>query len=207
MAISALIAGLGNPEAKYVGTRHNMGFAVVDELVNRFGLTPQSGAKYKCNLWKGRVSGPGECLCAEPLTYMNLSGECVQPLAAWHRLEPAQILVIHDELDLPAGRMKFKKGGGNAGHNGLKSITQMLGTPDFYRLRVGIGKPAVGDTYSWVLGKPSPEARLAFEKMLPAILECVELFVGGDAAAAQRTANAYTSDELPPTKSAERESN
>lgn len=199
MSIVSLIVGLGNPEPKYVGTRHNIGFAVVDELVSRSGLAPQAGSKYKCNLWKGRLAGSiDDCLFAQPLTYMNLSGECVQPLAAWHRLEPSQILVIHDELDLPCGRMKFKKGGGNAGHNGLKSITQMLGTPDFYRLRVGIGKPLVGDTYNWVLGKPSPEDRLAFDKMLPTILECVALFTAENPSAALRKANGYTSDEPAP---------
>ena len=76
-----------------------------------------------------------------PQTFMNLSGQCVQPLLAWHKIRPDQLVVVHDELDIPAGELRFKKGGGNAGHNGLKSITQLLGTPDFYRLRIGIGRP------------------------------------------------------------------
>ena len=124
---------------------------------------------------------------------MNLSGECVQPLAAWHRLLPENILVVHDELDIAPGRMKFKKGGGNAGHNGLKSITQRLGTPDFYRLRLGIGRSPHGgeDTVNWVLGRLSPEAQDAFRKQLPAALEVVRLFVEGNIPAATHAANAF----------------
>ena len=124
---------------------------------------------------------------------MNLSGECVQPLAAWHRIEPDRILVIHDELDLPPGRMKLKKGGGNAGHNGLKSITERLGTPDFHRLRLGIGRSPHGgdDTINWVLGRFSPEDQAAFERMLPAVLDVLGLFAAGDIEAATREANGY----------------
>lgn len=193
-----LIVGLGNPEPKYLETRHNMGFMVVDELVRSHGLAEVSGGKFKCNLWKGRL-GNADALFAQPLTYMNLSGECVQPLAAWHRIEPSRILVVHDELDLPPGRMKFKKGGGNAGHNGLKSITQLLGTPDFYRLRVGIGKPLVGDTYNWVLGRLTGSEREVFCEMLPTVLRCVRLFCDEEYTAATRLANGYAppSSDLP----------
>ena len=129
----------------------------------------------------------------KPQTFMNLSGECVQPLAAWHRLLPENILVVHDELDIAPGRMKFKKGGGNAGHNGLKSITQRLGTPDFYRLRLGIGRSPHGgeDTVNWVLGRLSPEAQDAFRKQLPAALEVVRLFAEGNIPAATHAANAF----------------
>lgn len=192
--MDGMIVGLGNPEPKYLDTRHNLGFLVVDQLLSHCGAGSLSGAKFKAELWKARVSG-GDWLLVKPQTYMNLSGECVQPLAAWHRLEPHQILVIHDDLDLAPGRMKFKKGGGNAGHNGLKSITQMLGTPDFYRLRLGIGRPQAGETIGWVLGRLSPTDRSAFEKMLPTVRACVELFAAGDVSAATRTANGYASEE------------
>lgn len=193
--MDGMIVGLGNPEPKYLDTRHNLGFLVVDELISRCGASSLSGGKFKAELWKARVSG-GDWLLVKPQTYMNLSGESVQPLAAWHRLEPPQILVIHDDLDLAPGRMKFKKGGGNAGHNGLKSITQMLGTPDFYRLRLGIGRPQVGETIGWVLGRLSSADRLAFENMLPTVRLCVDQFAAGEMSAALRTANGYADEEL-----------
>ena len=141
MAVAGLIVGLGNPGKQYESTRHNMGFLFVDELLREAkNVSSMSGDKFRCELWKAALPGsPDQWLIAKPQTFMNLSGECVQPLAAWHRLLPENILVVHDELDIAPGRMKFKKGGGNAGHNGLKSITQRLGTPDFYRLRLGIG--------------------------------------------------------------------
>ena len=137
MAVAGLIVGLGNPGKQYESTRHNMGFLFVDELLREAkNVSSMSGDKFRCELWKAALPGsPDQWLIAKPQTFMNLSGECVQPLAAWHRLLPENILVVHDELDIAPGRMKFKKGGGNAGHNGLKSITQRLGTPDFYRLR------------------------------------------------------------------------
>ena len=140
MAVAGLIVGLGNPGKQYESTRHNMGFLFVDELLREAkNVSSMSGDKFRCELWKAALPGsPDQWLIAKPQTFMNLSGECVQPLAAWHRLLPENILVVHDELDIAPGRMKFKKGGGNAGHNGLKSITQRLGTPDFYRLRLGI---------------------------------------------------------------------
>lgn len=192
--MKGLIVGLGNPEPKYLETRHNIGFIVADELMRRYMGQTLSGAKFKCELGKIRLASD-DWLLAKPLTYMNLSGECVQPLAAWHRIEPEQILVIHDELDLIPGRMKMKKGGGNAGHNGLKSITQMLGTPEFWRLRIGIGRPPVGDTVGWVLGRLSPENRQTFETMLPTVLRCVEQFADGETVQATRTANAYAPEE------------
>lgn len=202
--MDGMIVGLGNPEPKYFETRHNLGFLVVDELVSRNGASSLAGGKFKADLWKTRIAG-GDWLLVKPQTYMNLSGESVQPLAAWHRLQPQQILVIHDDLDLAPGRMKFKKGGGNAGHNGLKSITQMLGTPDFYRLRLGIGRPQVGEVIGWVLGRLSPAERLAFETMLPTIRQFMDQFAAGEVGAATRTANGYSLEE-PPAKAAEIES-
>ena len=195
MAVAGLIVGLGNPGKQYESTRHNMGFLFVDELLREAkNVSSMSGDKFRCELWKAALPGsPDQWLIAKPQTFMNLSGECVQPLAAWHRLLPENILVVHDELDIAPGRMKFKKGGGNAGHNGLKSITQRLGTPDFYRLRLGIGRSPHGgeDTVNWVLGRLSPEAQDAFRKQLPAALEVVRLFAEGNIPAATHAANAF----------------
>ena len=162
MAVAGLIVGLGNPGKQYESTRHNMGFLFVDELLREAKMFPPcqgTSSAASCGrrpFRAARTSG----LSPNRRTFMNLSGECVQSLAAWHRLLPENILVVHDELDIAPGRMKFKKGGGNAGHNGLKSITQRLGTPDFYRLRLGIGRSPHGgeDTVNWFSGGCSPEA-------------------------------------------------
>ena len=108
---------------------------------------------------------------------MNLSGQCVQPLLAWHKLKPLDLVVVHDELDIPAGELRFKLGGGNAGHNGLKSITELLGTPDFYRLRMGIGRPPhKGDVTNWVLGRPDGENAKNIENSMPHAAETLFAF-------------------------------
>ena len=146
MEYTGVLVGLGNPGPRYEGTRHNCGFALVSALLEladkEGGLSSLNGGKFSCELWRVRLSQlNGTWLAAMPQTFMNLSGQCVQPLLAWHKLKPEQLVVAHDELDIPAGELRFKRGGGNAGHNGLKSITELLGTPDFYRLRLGIGRP------------------------------------------------------------------
>lgn len=152
--------GLGNPGPQYAHTRHNCGFDFIDMLT---GLAAGEGSlerlaskKFSCELWRASLPGlPGAWLCAKPLTFMNLSGNCARPLLAWHRLRPDQMIVIHDELDIPPGELRFKRGGGDAGHNGLKSVTACLGSNDYYRLRVGIGRPAQrGDVIGWVLARP-----------------------------------------------------
>lgn len=198
MAVAGLVVGLGNPGKQYEQTRHNMGFLAVDAFLREArNVSAMSGDKFKCALWKGTLPGyPEPWLFAKPQTFMNLSGQCVQPLAAWNRIPPDRILVVHDELDLAPGRMKFKKGGGNAGHNGLKSITQTLGTPDFYRLRLGIGRSphGGGDTVNWVLGKIPPADMELFDRMVPALLDVVRLFAGGDIPAATQTANAFVAE-------------
>lgn len=164
MDFSGVLVGLGNPGPTYVGTRHNCGFALVEQLLQAVlqeggEVQEVSGNKFSCQLWRVRSSLLGGVwLAAMPQTFMNLSGQCVQPLLAWHKVSPDRLLVAHDELDIPPGELRFKFGGGNAGHNGLKSISQQLGTPDFYRLRIGIGRPPVrGDVSNWVLGRPGPD--------------------------------------------------
>ena len=145
MDYRGVLVGLGNPGPKYDGTRHNTGFLLLDRLLDMAHLdgsvSEQNGKRFDCELWRVQLEAlGGTWLVAKPLTYMNLSGQCVQPLLAWHKMSPRDLVVVHDELDLPPGALRFKFGGGNAGHNGLKSITERLGTPDFYRLRLGIGQ-------------------------------------------------------------------
>lgn len=134
-----LLVGLGNPGAEYTDTRHNIGFMVVEAVRREFGL-PSWVGKAKGVVSKGKV-GPHEVVLLLPQTFMNLSGASVQAAAAFYKVLPADILVVHDELDIPLGQLKFKVGGGDAGHNGLKSITAMLGTPEYGRMRFGIDRP------------------------------------------------------------------
>lgn len=167
MEYRGVLAGLGNPGTKYAGTRHNTGFMLIDRLLDIAHLdgevSEQNGRRFNCELYRVTLKElGGTWLFVKPLTFMNLSGEAVQPVLAWHKLTAKDLVVVHDELDLPPGSLRFKFGGGNAGHNGLKSITQQLGTPDFYRLRIGIGHPQQrGDVSGWVLSRmPQPQASM-----------------------------------------------
>ncbi len=191
---SGLIVGLGNPGSEYVYTRHNFGFMVVDALLAEFApLNPASLVSSKKDPYTLHkiTFGKMAWFFAKPLTFMNKSGLAVQHISSYYKIEPQSILVIHDELDLPIGKMKFKIGGGNAGHNGLKSIQQMLGTPDFYRLRLGIGAPKGFDTSSYVLGNFSTTEISIVNKMLAHIVETVRLFIEGDTKKAQILCNSF----------------
>ena len=141
-----LVVGLGNPGPKYAGNRHNVGAMVVDELASRAGakLTSHkaraSAATVRIGLRPGGAPGPA-AVVAVPLSYMNESGGPVKALMKFFSVEVDRLLVIHDELDIPAGDVRLKKGGGEGGHNGLRSITSAVGTKDYLRVRVGIGRP------------------------------------------------------------------
>ncbi|QJB56868.1 aminoacyl-tRNA hydrolase [Pseudodesulfovibrio sp. zrk46] len=173
MEYKGLIVGLGNPGPKYEDTRHNIGFMLVDRILSvaesrknmKLEKIDESG---DYELWKVKFAGAYRLL-AKPLTYMNLSGKAVSKICGRHGLTPEQVMVVHDELDLPVGRMKVKKGGGNNGHNGLESIQDSLNTPNFFRLRLGVGRPA--DKFKpiseWVLEPFFPENA----EHLPAIIE------------------------------------
>ncbi len=148
------IVGLGNPGPEYERTRHNTGFWFADLLADTHRGAFRHEAKFKGDLARIRIGGD-ELLLLKPQTYMNKSGDAIQPLAAFYKLEPADILVAHDELDLPVGTMKLKRAGGHGGHNGLRSIHQHLG-PDYLRLRIGIGHPGTKDqVLGYVLGRPN----------------------------------------------------
>ncbi|WP_293368268.1 aminoacyl-tRNA hydrolase [Nevskia sp.] len=148
------IVGLGNPGPEYERTRHNTGFWFADLLADTHRGNFRHEAKFKGDLARIRIGGD-ELLLLKPQTYMNKSGDAIQPLAAFYKLEPADILVAHDELDLPVGTMKLKRAGGHGGHNGLRSIHQHLG-PDYLRLRIGIGHPGTKDqVLGYVLGRPN----------------------------------------------------
>ncbi|MEV4175595.1 MULTISPECIES: aminoacyl-tRNA hydrolase [unclassified Nonomuraea] len=130
-----LIAGLGNPGPEYAGNRHNAGFMVLDELAAR------AGGRFKAHKSRAEVCETRAAILAKPLTYMNLSGGPVKALADFYKIGPERLIVVHDELDVPYGALRAKLGGGDNGHNGLKSITKVLGTRDYLRVRFGIGRP------------------------------------------------------------------
>ncbi|SDI84885.1 aminoacyl-tRNA hydrolase [Nonomuraea jiangxiensis] len=130
-----LIAGLGNPGPEYAGNRHNAGFMVLDELAGR------AGGRFKAHKSRAEVCETREAILAKPLTYMNLSGGPVKALSDFYKITPDRLIVVHDELDIPYGALRAKLGGGDNGHNGLKSITKVLGTRDYLRIRFGIGRP------------------------------------------------------------------
>lgn len=165
-----LLVGLGNPGAEYAGTRHNVGFEVARLLADRWGL-PKAKSKYRGLLTEGRT-GPGGPRVAIllPQTYMNDAGQSVGPARGAFRVELDRVLVIHDEIDLPFGEIRVRTGGGLAGHNGLKSIRQALGSPGFARVRVGVGRPPTTDpdrVAAYVLGRfrePREEVQLLVER-------------------------------------------
>ncbi len=149
-----LLVGLGNPGPKYARNRHNVGFLVVERWLDRHGTPGADGWREKFHGDFSSVSGPfGRCVVLKPQTFMNLSGKSVGAAATFFRVPPSKVIVIHDELDFPFGRLAIKKGGGHGGHNGLRDIVSALGSKDFLRVRVGIGRPPRGnmDVSAWVL--------------------------------------------------------
>jgi len=155
--LDLLVAGLGNPGREYAATRHNVGFMVADELARRLGGSWR--AKFSGDLAEVRLNGLRLALL-KPQTFMNESGRSVGAAARFFKVEPEDLLVVHDEVDLEPGRLQARLGGGLAGHNGLRSVAQHLGTPEFGRLRIGVGRPERGDprpVADFVLSEFSPE--------------------------------------------------
>ncbi len=162
----AIVVGLGNPGSEYEGTRHNIGFDFLDYLLSQYD---RSGASLTGGGWKSKydallsdinLSGKRVILC-KPQTYMNCSGEPLAKVMNFHKISPENCLVVHDEVDLPFGAVRVKRGGGEAGHNGLRSVSQRLGTKNYLRLRLGVGRPAGDDRRlplaDWVLRRFSPD--------------------------------------------------
>lgn len=135
-----LFVGLGNPGDKYEAHRHNVGFMVIDAIQSAFPALPSFKSKFQGQCTEGRI-GNSKVLLLKPETYMNESGQSVAKAAKFYKIPPEKVLVFHDELDVAPNQVRIKQGGGNAGHNGLKSIQAHLGTPDFWRVRIGIGRP------------------------------------------------------------------
>lgn len=173
-----LVVGLGNPGADYARNRHNIGFMALDAIVRRHGFSPWR-QKFQGEICEGTLAGD-KVLALKPQTYMNLSGNSVQAAAAFYQIAPADIVVLHDELDLGAGRLKVKLGGGHAGHNGLRSIQAALG-PDYRRVRLGIGHPGHKDAVSnWVLGNFAKADADWLNPLIDAIADAAPKLIAGD---------------------------
>ena len=190
-----LVVGLGNPGRKYEGSRHNVGFMVLDALARAHGL-PELKEKFS-GLWaKGELGLGGErapVAVLRPTTFMNLSGDSVQPAAAFLKVPPASVIVVHDEIDLPWRDVRVKLGGGHAGQNGVRHIIARLGTPDFVRVRVGVGRPPPGfrgDVADWVLGAFDASERAELPDVLTDACAAIEQVIRDGASKAMTAVNA-----------------
>ncbi len=185
--LDLLVAGLGNPGREYARTRHNLGHMVCDELARRHGGSFRS--KFSGDLSELRPAGARAALL-KPQTYMNESGRSVGAAVRFFKVPPEQLLVVHDEVDLDLGRLQARLGGGLAGHNGLRSVAQQLGTPEFMRLRIGIGRPERGDprpVADWVLTPFGPEVDV--DGLVARAADAVEVIAGDGLEEAQRRFN------------------
>ena len=179
-----LIVGLGNPGSEYAKTRHNAGFRWVDRLCEKERITLRADKKFHGDVARLN-SGGNELWLLEPMTFMNVSGRAVVALALFFKILPNEILVVHDELDLPPGTVKMKPGGGHGGHNGLKDIIAHLGTQDFWRLRIGIGHPGDRDeVINYVLQAPRAEERPLIDETITRSLDLFPLIARGELQAA-----------------------
>jgi len=193
-----LIVGLGNPGAEYTETRHNAGFWFCEHLARDLGTSFNKETRF--HGWAANARADGVWLLM-PATFMNRSGQAVQALTHFYRIEPAEILVVHDELDLPPGQMRLKFGGGLGGHNGLKDITAKLGTQDFWRLRLGIGHPGDrNEVVNYVLKPPRKEEQADIDASIDRALLAWPEIARGDMEAATRKINTKPPSQKPSTE-------
>ena len=175
-AVSWVVAGLGNPGKEYAGSRHNTGYLVLDRIAQeqhvQFGRRRFQGATGEAEISGQRV------LLVKPETYYNRSGDCISALLGYFKVPPERLIVVHDELDLKPGHVRIKSGGGDAGNNGVRSVVQSLGTPDFIRVRIGIGKPPPGDAdHRHILGPVQRTGRGDRDSVLDRAAQAVEAIV------------------------------
>ena len=178
-----IIVGLGNPEMKYDKTRHNIGFRIIDALADKYGIDI-SERKHKGLLGKGMIGGQ-KVILVKPMTYMNLSGECVAPVMNYYKESPENVIVLFDDISLDVGKIRIRKKGSAGGHNGIKSIIAHLGTQDFPRLKFGVGdKPAKMDLADYVLGRFSKDEEEILGDCVDKACDAVSVMVseGADAA-------------------------
>ena len=200
-----LVVGLGNPGKEYERTRHNAGFWLVERYATQNGVVLRKDQKFKALVGRHEATGTWLLL---PQTFMNLSGQPVQMLAGFFKIKPEEILVVHDELDFPPGVARLKQGGGIAGHNGLKDISQRLATHDYWRLRLGVGKPPPGrEGADYVLERPPAEEKSAIDAAIDKSLALLPQLVAGDMQGAMNklhTEDTPPANKEPPAKPAEK---
>ncbi len=174
-----LLVGLGNPGNKYEQTRHNIGFRFLDLLARHEGLRFDAAPRFHAEkvTWE---TATGRVLLIKPQTFMNHSGDAVAALARYYQVEEQDIVVVYDDLDLPSGKLRIKKGGGHGGHNGLRSINTHLPSADYVRIKIGIGRPAHGDVSAWVLGKAEEGDRADESRIFDALLKEVNTILAGE---------------------------
>lgn len=187
-----LVVGLGNPGREYENTKHNIAWMLLDSFFQLNDISPRWKEKFKGEFQLEEIDGQ-KIAFLKPKTYMNLSGESVLPLSQFYKVSAENILVIHDEIDFPYGVVGFKKGGGFAGHNGLKSVSQCLGTANFQRYRLGVGRPRYGDVSSWVLSDFKGDEKIALESYLKEASRALRFFFKHGQA---KASNKYNKKEL-----------
>ncbi|WP_178625541.1 aminoacyl-tRNA hydrolase [Frisingicoccus sp.] len=188
-----LIAGLGNPSKNYEGTRHNIGFTMIDAIGEKFGIDVTT-KKHKALVGRGIIDGM-RVILAKPQTYMNLSGESIREIADFYKIEPENIIIIYDDISLDVGRLRIRKKGSAGGHNGIKNIIAHLGTQEFPRIKVGIGnKPEGWDLADYVLSKYSKAEQEALKEASDDVIGAVRLMIMDDIDAAMNRYNAKKRD-------------
>lgn len=177
-----ILVGLGNPGKEYENNRHNIGFMVIDEIAREYGLSPFK-SKFEGEMVEGRI-GEEKVVLVKPMTFMNLSGQCVQKIARFYKVTPNRIVAFHDEIELPTGKMRTKKGGGHAGHNGLRSMDACLNSQDYWRVRLGVGRPqgeqAAMDVADYVLGNFSKSDTVWVKQLTEAVSGNIGLLLKGN---------------------------
>lgn len=189
-----IIAGLGNPKKEYDNTRHNIGFALIDALADKYGISVMD-IKNKAMTGKGIINGH-KVILAKPLTFMNLSGESIRPLTDYYKIDvPAELIVISDDISLPPGQIRIRKRGSAGGHNGLKNIIGQLGSEEFQRIRIGVGeKPKGYDLADYVLGHFSKEEQPLMKEGIDKAVEALEMMLEGDVERAMNEFNRKVSN-------------
>ena len=185
-----IIVGLGNPGQQYANTPHSVGFEAVDAIAAEIGATWEEKRQFKCLMAKGTFAGLPVML-VKPQTYMNLSGESVAPVVKYHNATPADLLVIQDDIDLPVGRMRVRKNGSCGGHNGIRNIIERLGTQDFARLKLGVGKDK-SNVIGHVLGKFDPTTRKTMDLVVAEAAKAAAAILKGGPDRAMNLYNGWT---------------
>lgn len=194
-----LVVGLGNPGGRYADSRHNVGFRVAELLATEAGLSWRGAPRLNADTAVGTLAGAAAVLL-KPLTFMNLSGQSVVAAAHFYRVELTQLVALHDDIDLPLGRLRVKRGGGDGGHRGIRSMIELLGAGDFVRVRIGVGRPRGSAVVDHVLGGFAPADRPLLERSLQRAAEATALVIReGLTAAMNRHNRADDEDPAPAT--------